>query len=290
MHISQPALSRLISSLEADLGYPLFRRVGGRVVPTAEAEMLREEIQNALGSVDRATHRAMRLGSLDHGSLAICAFPSLAATALPRLLSSFCDVHPHVSVALNAMHWHRLLDEVAMQRADFAISDLPAHANGVVAEHLCRYQAVCVVQAGHPFSRETVVPVTAIARERFISLGEEDEAGATVQNAFKAAGIDLVWKSEVSLCASACAWVAAAGGCAIVDPFAAEAWTGTLVQVATKPAIWFDLWILKSNVRPLTRLATAFLDVVRGYVSALPGVGSVANPTRRRRAKKHDPG
>ena len=32
MHISQPAISRLIASLEADVGYPMFRRAGGRMM------------------------------------------------------------------------------------------------------------------------------------------------------------------------------------------------------------------------------------------------------------------
>ena len=37
-----------------------------------------------------------------------------------------------LKVTLNAMHRQRMLDEVALQRADFAVFDLPAHANGAV--------------------------------------------------------------------------------------------------------------------------------------------------------------
>jgi len=269
MNISQPALSRLISCVEADLGYPLFRRVAGRVVPTAEADLLREEIQKALGSVERACRRARQLGSMDQGHLAICAFPSLAGTAIPQLLSRFCAEHPHISITLNAMHWHRMLDEVALQRADFAVSELPARANGVVAEHLGRYQAVCVVQPEHPFANKRGVSLANIATERFVSLGEEDEAGATVQKAFIAEGINLTWENEVSLCESACAWVASAGGCAIVDPFAAEAWSGKLASIPTDPPIAFDMWVLRSDVKPMTRLASAFLNVLREYVATL---------------------
>jgi DNA-binding transcriptional LysR family regulator len=274
MNISQPALSRLISSVEADLGYPLFRRVGGRVVPTSEADLLREEIQNALGSVERACRRARQLGSMDQGHLAICAFPSLAGTAIPQLLSRFCTDHPNISITLNAMHWHRMLEEVALQRADFAISELPARANGVAAEHLGRYHAVCVMQPVHPFATETHIPLADIATDRFVSLGEEDEAGATVQRAFTAEGLELTWKSEVSLCESACAWVASVGGCAIVDPFAAEAWTGKLIGIPTDPPIVFDMWVLRSDVKPMTRLASAFLTVLREYVATLAGSDS----------------
>jgi len=103
------------------------------------------------------------------------------------------------------MHWQRMLDEVALQRSDFAISDLPAHASGVLAEHLCRYHAFRVVQPQHRFSSLAAVPLTAIAEERFVSLGEEDVAGTIVQEALLAEGINVNWNAEVSLCASACA-------------------------------------------------------------------------------------
>jgi len=43
MHVSQPALSRLIANLETDLGYAMFRRAAGRLSPTAEAELLRRK-------------------------------------------------------------------------------------------------------------------------------------------------------------------------------------------------------------------------------------------------------
>src|SRR5215467_3146050 len=40
MRLSQPAVSRLIGDLEASLGYSLFARVRGRLVPTDEAQVL----------------------------------------------------------------------------------------------------------------------------------------------------------------------------------------------------------------------------------------------------------
>jgi DNA-binding transcriptional LysR family regulator len=288
MNVSQPALSRLVSSLELDLGYPMFRRAGGRVVPTSEAEMLREEIQNALGAVDRACRRARQLGSMDEGRLTVCAFPSFAATAFSRLLARFSAQHPGITVTLNAMHAQRSLDEVALQRADFAVSDLPGRANGVLAEHLCRYHAVCVVRSDHQFAGRAHVSLDALAKERFVSLGEEDEARITVHRAFLTQRIDLAWKAEVSLCASACAWVAAVGGCAIVDPFSIQDWQGQLVSLSTDPPIPFDLWLLRSDVKPLTRVASACLEQLRRYTATLPGVrpataGTASKPTPIRR-------
>ena len=64
LHISQPALSQLISNFESDLGYPMFRRSGGRLAPTAEAELLRDEVQSALAAVERAIRPPRRSGAI----------------------------------------------------------------------------------------------------------------------------------------------------------------------------------------------------------------------------------
>ena len=283
LHISQPALSQLISNFESDLGYPMFRRSGGRLAPTAEAELLRDEVQSALAAVERACSRAQDIGNFRAGRLAISAFPSFAASALPRLLAPFCEEHRGVRVTLNAMFSAQMAEDVALQRVDFAISDLPERANGVMAEHLRRYHAVCVVQPAHPFAGRKVVPLAEIGGEQLVCLGEEDEARTLVQQAFHAAGVDVRWNKEVSLCASACAWVAAAGGVAIVDPFIGEDWRGRLLSIHTSPPIMFDLWLLRSETKPLSRIASAFLDRVRSYLNTLPGSPP---PGRKRRRGK----
>jgi hypothetical protein len=97
-----------------------------------------------------------------------------------------------------------------------------------MAEHLSRYHGVCVVEPQHRFVSLATVPLLAIAEDRLVWLGEENDARnrTIVQEAFLAKGINVNWNAEVSLFASACAWISAAGACAIVDSFAAEEWRG----------------------------------------------------------------
>jgi DNA-binding transcriptional LysR family regulator len=272
LHVSQPALSRLIASLEADLGYVMFRRAGGRIVPTAEATLLRDEIEGALGAVDRVRRRALQLGRSTDGLLTVCASPSMASSLLPIFLARFQAVHPKLSIALNGMNFDRLLETVATQRTDFAISDLPPHTNGIVAEHLCRYQAACVVRRNHPFAALPCVPLTAFENERFILLRDEDEHQPTITRAFEDNSVELNYAVEVTLVASACAWVATAGGCSIVDPFSAGEWRGQLVYKRTEPPIWFDLWVLRPEGKSLTRVSSECLALLREHLASVPGV------------------
>jgi DNA-binding transcriptional LysR family regulator len=57
-----------------------------------------------------------------------------------------------------------------------------------------------------------------------------------------------------------------------VDPFTAGEWQGQLVRVETDPPIWFDLWVLRPEAKPLTRVASAFLSQLREYILTIPGV------------------
>jgi DNA-binding transcriptional LysR family regulator len=287
MHISQPAISRLIASLEADTGYPMFRRMGGRVVATAEATLLREEIQSALAAVDRVSRRALQIGSRAEAPLTVCGFPWFASTVLPQLLSHFHAEHPAIPIMLNGMGPHRLVDMVASQRADFGICEVPPPVNGIVAEHLCRYEAVCVMRADHPFAELPRVPLAALSGEQFISLREEDERQPVVARAFENLAIELNPSVEVNLGSSACAWIATAGGVSVLDPFSAGEWRGQLVRVKTEPAIWFDLWVLRPEAKPLTRVASSFLALLREHLLSsvdLPAAGerNDANASRRR--------
>ena len=43
IHLTQSAVSRSVANAELQLGYPLFHRVGGRLVPTTEGLALFEE-------------------------------------------------------------------------------------------------------------------------------------------------------------------------------------------------------------------------------------------------------
>ena len=71
LRISQPAVSRLIASLEQDLGFALFSRRRGRLLPTPESTFLLGEVERAISNL---AHQVNSIG-------AAMAAPAPAATA-----------------------------------------------------------------------------------------------------------------------------------------------------------------------------------------------------------------
>ncbi len=104
LRITQPALSRQISDLEAELGLRLFDRVGRRLVLTAEGEQFLGDCRIALGHMDSLGERAERLRRGDSGVLKVAAPPqtieSVLSTFLPRYAERFPNVHVKLTEAL----------------------------------------------------------------------------------------------------------------------------------------------------------------------------------------------
>src|SRR5436190_23209884 len=101
LNMSQPAVSRLLSQLEASLKLTLFDRSSGRLVPTQEALLLYAEVERTFISVDRIRVMARDIRSADAGSLHIGAFPLLALGFLPDVIRQFNEIHPPTRVTLH---------------------------------------------------------------------------------------------------------------------------------------------------------------------------------------------
>ncbi len=61
LYVTQPAISHLIRDVEAILGFTLFDRRFGRLVPTARAELLFGEIERSFVSLDYLNDFSSRL-------------------------------------------------------------------------------------------------------------------------------------------------------------------------------------------------------------------------------------
>ncbi len=85
-HVSQPSVSQAIRELEAELGTPLFHRVGRRVVLTAAGEALVEPARQVLRDVETGRAAVEAVAGLAAGRLDLVALPTLAADPVAPLV------------------------------------------------------------------------------------------------------------------------------------------------------------------------------------------------------------
>lgn len=97
LNIAQPALTRQIQALEADLGVPLLFRSASGVTPTAQGEILLEEIRIILSRIEGLRSRVTPKSGEAKGEVRLGLPPALAdiffGTLIERVRSKHPDVH-----------------------------------------------------------------------------------------------------------------------------------------------------------------------------------------------------
>lgn len=100
LHIAQPSLSQAISKLEAQLGIPLFHRVGRRVVLSEAGRDLLEPCRRALRTMQAAEDAVLGNREANRGRLVIAAMPSPGISPGAELVAAFTERHPGVTVCV----------------------------------------------------------------------------------------------------------------------------------------------------------------------------------------------
>jgi LysR family transcriptional regulator, glycine cleavage system transcriptional activator len=100
LHLTQPAVSRQIKSLEEELGCPLFSRGTRRVELTSAGRSLLRTVEPLLGRLD-STVRQIRIAQ-GRAQISLSTFPSFATLWLMPRLSDFEREHPGIDIRLSA--------------------------------------------------------------------------------------------------------------------------------------------------------------------------------------------
>jgi DNA-binding transcriptional LysR family regulator len=128
LNVSQPSLSKVLKHAEDQLGFPLFRRIKGRLVPTDEAHVLFREVadvQQRLASL-RRTARNLRGGKGGH--LRVAVLPSLGLGVAPEAISRFRKQHPDVTFEVMTLHHDEVPRALYERKCELAVAyDLAPH-------------------------------------------------------------------------------------------------------------------------------------------------------------------
>src|SRR5471032_2273189 len=146
---SQPAVSRSIQELEAEIGYPLFQRFGPRVAPTREASELYQDVERSLATLRQVKSRAEQIARQAPPPLTIAATSALAAGLVPRALALLNEDHPLESVHLRSAAPEQVVDAVLSGIVDMGVSSLPLEHRGVLV-HWIGERIVAAVRADDP--------------------------------------------------------------------------------------------------------------------------------------------
>lgn len=264
--VTQPAVSRLLGQLESRIGFPLFYRSKGRLVPTDEALAYYKEVDIALQSMERVHQLADNLGNENFGELSIVAPPSLAETILPRLIADFLQEHPRVYVNLDSQSMETARDMVALRAVDCGFIRMPAEYPGLTCESLIRTGSVCVIPSGHPLATRKKIQVRQLDKQALILLGKGRQSRRDVDDAFDDAGIKPDVRVETHTVGSACALAKGGVGIAIVNEMLGLQYRGAGIEFRPfLPRMHHEYGFMRSTEAPMTRVTRRFYEHCRQH-------------------------
>ncbi len=264
MHISQPAVSRLIHDLQHAVSLTLFERRGTRLLPTSEALALYREVELQFIGLERIAQTARDLREGRTGTLRIAAMPALAVGFLPRFAGRFLKARPKLNLALFAGVSTGVLDWIETGHCEIGFAHSLTESTAVVAEKLTPVPAVAIVPMEHPLASRRVVTPEDFRGESFIAPEATLPMRHHIDVIFAQAGVVCDIRAETHASMIACGLVASGGGISIVDPFSALEFAGrSVVARPFAPCIQFDIVLLRSAHRTLSPSAQEFVEGFR---------------------------
>ncbi|MHB8512833.1 MAG: LysR family transcriptional regulator [Actinomycetota bacterium] len=190
LNVAQPALSRRIARLEAELGGTLFDRLPRHAAPTALAEAFAAAGARVLSEVERAAEDA---AAIAHGAAGRIRISSLAGgiPVLARGLAQFAKTHPEVDVEIRTLDSHEAIRAIQNREVDLATLAGSALLSTMRFRKLATWRVILAVPAGHPFTSKSSVPVSALADEPLLMLAPEFMVTRHVQHLAERAGLPL---------------------------------------------------------------------------------------------------
>ena len=261
LHVTQPAVSRLVRELQDALELVLFERKGNRLVPTGEALALFREVERSFVGLDRIANAAQELRARRSGVLRVAAMPALANGVLPRYAGRFLRSKPKLDLALFGLVSTMVLDWVISEQCDIGFAGAPVQHPAVRVEIMPAVRYVAVVPDSHRLARRKVLRPRDFSGESFIALGPSLPSRYRVDDVFSAHGVERAIRVETPLSEIACGLVASGIGLSIVDPFtAAEYATRGVTAVAFEPALDFQFAALSPAGRSMSPVAREFIS------------------------------
>jgi DNA-binding transcriptional LysR family regulator len=191
LHMSQPALSHQIASLEKELGAQVAERLWRGVRITAAGRATADEARVALRAAEQAVKIGQRVARCGAGRIRISCGETMTAWLLLPVLRQWRSRRPDVHLELSEFSSiDVMVDLVEAGRTDVAFGPNPTHTDAHV-EVIGTEEFVVVAAAGHPFAGLSHVPIDALEGEPFVHYDTEHGMAGWVDQLAASHGIVL---------------------------------------------------------------------------------------------------
>ena len=160
VHLSQPAMSNLLSRLRKTFGDPLFQKAGRRMAPTERARQLAPPIGIALNVIRKAIDDKPSFDpSTADVRYSIATTDFAESIILPNLLRAMKSHAPHLTLQIKRLKGIFDLPVAELDDCDFALGFFPLPlppGAGLAGTALWQERFVGIISKRHPLARKKI--------------------------------------------------------------------------------------------------------------------------------------
>ena len=258
---SQPAISRSLAKLEGELGFSLFERIRGRLVPTREGQLFHAEVKANLVGLDRLKLRAAQIKEVGAGTIRVASLSALGHGMVPRAITAYSRRHPQVRISYQIRTSNVVRDLVASGSFDVGLAADEVDTSGVLHSVFTTPRAVCVMPKDHRLASCSVITPADLDGEAFLALSPEDTVRLAMDRIFTEHGVHPRILVETPYGVTIAILAAQGLGVGLVNPFIiADRMIGGIEVRPFEPAVNFRALLLKPPHGINSLLVTDFIS------------------------------
>ena len=175
LHISQPALSASVKSLETELGKTLFKRTNKGIFLTAEGERIHDEAEAVLEVIN--SWYGKRIDAEPEGEIHLACTPIISCYLTPNIIVPFQKLHPGITIFVHGAQHYDIIGRLRTTSANIALTTLSPRSRLIEQARALDWEAL------HLFTDE---------RRLFIGAGH----ALAAKDELTAGDLNLAWYSD----------------------------------------------------------------------------------------------
>lgn len=269
LHLTQSAVSVLISELEGVFGLRLFDRTTRLVQLTEAGREFLPVAAKVLAELQGAISSSRELAAQKRGRVAIAATPLMSSLLLPGAIARYAQLQPGVKIVLHDTLAAQIQPRVRDGEVDFGIGTFERSARELVAQPLMTDKLVLACPLAHPLAGRRRVAWRELSGHPFIALTRDNSVGQLISDTMGGAGVDIHPAYEVAHLWTVVGMVDAGLGVAVLPSYANP--VAQMYRIRTvalvEPSIRRESSFLTRRGVMLSPAAKGFQTFLKAYVS-----------------------
>ena len=261
LHLTQPAISKRIASLESQLGKPLFERFRRKILLTEAGELLLPQAKQILNKIEEASNQIKNLGATVEGKLSIAFSHHIGLHRLPPYLKQYRQLYPEVSLDIQFVDSDAGYQKVLEAEVELAVITLkPSEEELIESTMLWKDPLAFVCSYEHELHLNDDVTLKKLSELEAILPSTETETRKVIDNLFTSQKLKPTVNMDTNYLETIKTMVSIGLGWSVLPRTMTDG-----LEVVYVPDTYLErkLGVIQHRGRELSRAAKAFAELLK---------------------------